>query len=126
MMEREGHVLPPLRSDGSLPSGIHPATLDELMAAYPPVNEQRQLLNDSVRRAIEELFRLDPSLVILVDGSYITSKAEPNDVDLLIISTRYTEPKLIAYLDQVCPVEAVSLDINVERRSRIGSWICLA
>ncbi|HKS70933.1 MAG TPA: hypothetical protein VJQ45_10955 [Ktedonobacterales bacterium] len=107
-------MLPPLRPDGTLPPGIHSATLAELLAAHPPVNEQRQVLNDSVRRAVEELFRLDPLLVILVDGSYVTRKAEPNDVDILIISTRYTEPKLIAYLDQVCPVEAVSLDINVE------------
>jgi hypothetical protein len=107
-------VIPPLRTDGTLPPGVHLATLDELLAVFPPVNEQRQLLNDAVRRATEELVRLDPSLVILVDGSYVTRKAEPNDVDLLIISAHYTERKLIAFLDQVCPVEAVSLDVNVE------------
>jgi predicted nucleotidyltransferase len=108
-------VIPKRRPDGTLPPGTYQATIDELLAAYPPINEQRQILNDSVQRAVEELRKLDPSLVIYVDGSYVTSKAEPNDVDVLIISTRFSARNLIRYLDQVCPVEAVSLDITVEQ-----------
>jgi len=84
------------------------------MAAIFQYNEQRQILNDSLQRAVEELRKLDPSLVIYVDGSYMTSKAEPNDVDLLIKTDRYLETELQQHLHQVCPVEAVSLDINVE------------
>jgi Family of unknown function (DUF6932) len=38
---------------------------------------------------VDQLWRLDPTLVILVDGSYVTAKAEPNDIDLLIITTTY-------------------------------------
>lgn len=107
-------MIPPQRSDGTLPPGIHQATLDELLAAYPPINEQRQILNDSLQRAVEELRKLDPSLIIYVDGSYVTSKAEPNDVDLLIKTDRYLETEIQEHLHQVCPVEAVSLDVNVE------------
>jgi hypothetical protein len=42
------------------------------------------------------------------------SKAEPNDVDLLVKTDRYLETEVQQHLDQVCPAEAVSLDINVE------------
>jgi hypothetical protein len=97
-----------------LPPGAYEASLDELFAAYPPINQQRQILNDSFRFAVEALPSLDPSLIIFVDGSFVTRKAEPNDVDLLIITVQYTEPGLAAYLDHICPGEAVSLDVNVE------------
>jgi predicted nucleotidyltransferase len=107
-------VIPKRRRDGTLPPGIYQATIDEILTTYPPVNQQRQILNDSLQRAIEELRKLDPSLVIFVDGSYVTRKAEPNDVDLLIVTTRLSARRIIGYLDQVCPVEAVSLDITVE------------
>lgn len=107
-------MIPPLQPNGTLPPGIYSTTIAEIEAAYPPVNEQRAILNESLKQAIELLRTLDPALVIFVDGSYVTAKAEPNDVDMLIVSGRFTERHLIAYLDQVCPVEAVSLDINVE------------
>lgn len=107
-------MVPKLRSDGTLPPGVHVATIDEICTAFPPYNEQRGILNDSLRRAIAELQALDTSLLIFVDGSFATAKAEPNDVDLLIVTPDHTERKLTAYLEQVCPVEAVSLDVNVE------------
>lgn len=107
-------VIPPQRANGTLPPGIFTTTIDELLAAYRPINEQRQILNDSLQRAVEELRKLDSTFVIFVDGSYITSKAEPNDVDLLIKTDRYLETEVQWYLERVCPVEVVSLDVNVE------------
>jgi hypothetical protein len=107
-------MIPPRRPDGSLPPGIYQTTLDEILATYPPMNEQRQILNDSLQRAIVELRKLDPTFVIYVDGSFVTAKAEPGDVDLLMKSDQYLETEVQQYLDQACPVEAVSLDVNVE------------
>ena len=107
-------MIPKRRRDGTLSPGVYQATIAEILAAYPAANQQRQILNDSLQRAVEELRRLDPSLVIFVDGSYVTQKAEPNDVDLLIVTTQLSARRILNYLDQVCPVEAVSLDITVE------------
>src|SRR5579885_1028905 len=107
-------MIPPLRSDGTLPPGVHHATLAEVLITYPPRNQHRQLLNDSVTQVVDQLWRLDPTLTIFVDGSYVTGKAEPNDIDLLIITMRYNELLLQQYLDRVCPVEAVSVHIYVE------------
>ncbi len=106
--------LPSLRADGTLPPGAHQATLNEALAAYPAYNQQRQILNDSLQRVVEEVQRLDPTITIYVDGSYVTRKAEPNDVDLLLVTLTFTEEEIKRYLAQVCPVELVSLDITVE------------
>ena len=107
-------MIPPLRSDGTLPPGAHRASLADVLTAYPARNHQRQMLNDSLTRVVEQLWQLDPTLTIFVDGSYVTGKAEPNDIDLLIITTRYNELSLQQHLDHVCPVEAVSTHIYVE------------
>jgi predicted nucleotidyltransferase len=107
-------VIPRLRRDGTLPVGVHQATLDQILAAYAPINEQRQLLNDSLWRVVWELRKHNPTYDIYVDGSYVTSKAEPGDVDLLVITTQASTRDLVLYLDQVCPVEAVSVSIEVE------------
>lgn len=107
-------MIPPLRSDGTLPPGAHQAALAEVLSAYPARNPQRQMLNEALSEVVEQLWRLDPTLTILVDGSFVTNKAEPNDVDLLLITTRYNELTLQQYLAQVCPVEAVSIHLYAE------------
>lgn len=107
-------MIPKRRSDGTLPPGVYQATIDEVLTTYLPTNQQRQILNDSLRRVVEELRMLDASLLIFIDGSYVTSKAEPNDVDILLVTTQISTRTIILHLDQVCPVEAVSLDITAE------------
>lgn len=109
-------MIPPLRSDGTLPPGTPHASLADVLTAYPARNHQRQTLNDSLTQVVEQLWQLDPTLTIFVDGSYGTGKAEPNDIDLLIITTRYNELSLQRYLDHVCPVEAISAHIYAELR----------
>lgn len=81
-------MIPPLRSDGTLPPGVHRASLADVLTAYPARNQQRQMLNDSLAQVVDQLWRLDPTLIILVDGSFVTGKAEPNAIDLLIITMR--------------------------------------
>ncbi len=109
-------MIPPLRSDGTLPPGTHRATLADVLNAYPAGNQQRQMLNDSLVQVLNQLWGLDSTFTIFVDGSYVTGKAEPNDIDLLIITMRYNELSLQQYLDRVCPVEAVSMHIYAEPR----------
>ncbi len=54
-------MIPRLRRDGTLPVGVHQATLHQIFAAYPPINEQRQLLNDSLWRVVRELRTHNPT-----------------------------------------------------------------
>ena len=103
-----------LRKDGMLPVGIHQTTLAELFAAFPARNQQRQILNDSLQQVVVALRTLDIRIKIYIDGSYITNKAEPNDIDLLLVTPHHTEPAIWRYLNHICPVEAVSCGIYVE------------
>jgi len=96
-----------------LPQGVHTATIDEVLAAYPPRNQQRQILNDSLQRVIEALRLLDTTIMIYIDGSYVTFKNEPNDVDLLLVTPYHTKRRILIYLDQFCPVEAVSVSVYI-------------
>ena len=102
---------------------MHDASLAEVLAKFPAQNLQRQQLNDALKVVVERLWQLDSTLTILVDGSYATVKAEPNDVDLLLISARYNELSVQQYLDQVCPVEAISMHFYVGRSSQVRCWI---
>ena len=92
-------MIPRLRKDGMLPQGVHPVTIDEVLAAYPPRNQQRQILNDSLQRVVEALRALDTTIMISIDGSYVTHKDEPNDVDLLLVTAQHLEIDILAYLD---------------------------
>ena len=106
-------MIPPHRPDGTLPPGVHQTTIDDLLIAYPPITEQRQILNAAAQRVVEALRNIDPSCRIFIDESYVTSKTEPNDVDILMRTDKYMETEIQRFLEQMCPVEAVSIDCNL-------------
>jgi hypothetical protein len=77
-------VLPDLDHNGNLPPGIHRATAEEVAARFGTGSPEREVetteLIEFVNWAREAgLGRL------LVDGSYVTSKQMPNDVDVVIL-----------------------------------------
>lgn len=78
--------LPALRADGTLPVGIHQATLDELFAAFPPATPQRQALHGALAYCVATVARLRLAEQIAIDGSYITAKADPEDVDIAVLT----------------------------------------
>lgn len=78
--------LPALRADGTLPPGVHSATLDEVFAAFPAVTSERQSLNSALAYCISTVRRLAMAEQIALDGSYVTSKMDPEDIDLAVFS----------------------------------------
>jgi len=82
-------MIPPFNDDGYLPSGIHPATLPELAARFGHGSELRQAQIESVKWLVD-LARRAGALRIVVNGSFVTDKFEPNDVDcVLLIGTDF-------------------------------------
>jgi hypothetical protein len=77
--------LPPFNEFGDLPDGVHRASLTELIARSGGDTEQRR----EVTGRLERIYRLAVSTGALerfvVFGSYITAKAEPNDVDVVLV-----------------------------------------
>lgn len=81
-------TLPPLRADGTPPPEQHRATsLSEVFAAFPATTVRRQLLDAALVQFVEVTRRLALGTSLLIDGSYTTTKAEPEDIDLAPLST---------------------------------------
>jgi hypothetical protein len=76
--------LPVLRADGALPPGVHSASLDEVFARFPAVTAQRQALNGALAFCVATVQRLHLADAIVLDGSYVTSKPDPEDVDIAV------------------------------------------
>jgi hypothetical protein len=72
-------MIPAPNALGELPPGIHPATWAELVAVLG-TTPRRQVLCEGLRRALRHLQEAGVRRVFL-DGSFVTTKAKPNDVD---------------------------------------------
>lgn len=79
--------IPPLDVDGYLPEGIHNCTLNELQSRFGEDIDVacRSLLCSKLCEYVQELRSTERDFVLLVDGSFVTSKAQPNDIDLILI-----------------------------------------
>src|SRR4051794_30807949 len=75
--------IPSFQPDGYLPEGIHRASEAELTFHFGSQSRRRRRLILRVRRWIE-LGRAIGAQKLLVDGSFVTAKAEPDDVDAVI------------------------------------------
>ena len=79
-------MLPEFNEDGNLPPGIHRSTLDEVVARFGTGSADRQA-------GIAELCEFVPWAReagikrLLVDGSFVTCKESPNDVDVVILAS---------------------------------------
>ena len=77
-------MIPPFNDEGYLPPGLHRATLDDINARFGRESELRRVQMESLRWLIE-LARRAGVLRIVVNGSFVTDKLEPNDVDCLLL-----------------------------------------
>src|SRR5579883_2303137 len=78
--------LPALRPDGTLAPGLHRASLDELLAAFPGTTPQRQALNQALIACVATIKQFNLAERIAIDGSFITNKGAPSDVDLGVLT----------------------------------------
>lgn len=95
-------LLPHFTESGDLPLGVHGATLSEVLKRFGDISPKRKIL----ARRLERIYRLASTTGkiarFIVFGSFITSKLEPNDVDVFIlmddsfnISQLSGEPRLL-------------------------------
>lgn len=76
-------MIPDFRDDGYLPKGLHVGTEAEVTFRFGTTTSQRKRLAIRRRRWIE-LSRAVSAKRLLVDGSFVTAKPEPNDVDAVV------------------------------------------
>ena len=77
-------MIPALNDEGYLPPGLHGATVDEIHARFGRESQLRRVQMESLRWLVE-LARRAGVRRIVVNGSFVTDKLEPNDVDCVLL-----------------------------------------
>jgi len=73
-------MIPQFTAYGLLPRGVHPATLEEVLERFGG-NERRQQLLRGLSEALY-LLRSAGCQRIYINGSFVTAKERPNDIDV--------------------------------------------
>lgn len=103
-------TIPPL-ANGVLPPGTYPATLGEIGAAFDqPGSSTRPALNEALRHAATLIWSGDVTAILYINGSYVTDKLDPLDVDMAIRSDVWDDMLLAAALTATHPAEAALVD----------------
>ncbi|MBI2203356.1 MAG: hypothetical protein HYU41_05835 [Candidatus Rokubacteria bacterium] len=78
-------MLPQLTSDGVLPPGVHPATLDEIAAVFATQTAIRRNLGSRLRRILALAQQTGQLRKAFVWGSFPTAKPDPADIDIMLV-----------------------------------------
>jgi hypothetical protein len=77
-------VIPAFDANGNLPPGIYRCTEGEIAARFGQGSSERQVETSELMEFVRWA-RQTGTRRLLIDGSYITSKTAPNDVDVVIL-----------------------------------------
>ncbi|HVT89400.1 MAG TPA: hypothetical protein VHD56_11150 [Tepidisphaeraceae bacterium] len=77
-------MIPPFDEHGYLPSGVHQATLDEVIDLFETGTEQREAQGQSLLW-LAPLCQRAGITRLLINGSFVTTKDDPNDVDCVAL-----------------------------------------
>ncbi len=87
-------ILPALNGHGVLEPGLHDLTLSEiaeLFGRFQRTDRRLDLFNRLVA-LVDEIKTLAFSRHLIIDGSFITAKDEPSDIDLIFVVREGTLP----------------------------------
>ena len=79
-------MIPPL-DDGVLPEGIYDCTIDEIEDRFGRIqgSDWRCTLTAQLREYLKEVWKCGFIKAVIVDGSYVTAKDRPDDIDILVV-----------------------------------------
>lgn len=77
-------MIPAFRADGYLPEGLHKATEPDVTFRFGSGSARRRRLVIRLRRWVG-LARKTRARRLLIDGSFVTEKVEPDDVDAVVL-----------------------------------------
>jgi hypothetical protein len=77
--------LPHFDHQGELPAGVHQATIDEIITRFGSGTPQRQAVTARLLRIYNLLKTTGKLERLIIFGSYVTTKPNPNDVDLVLV-----------------------------------------
>src|SRR5688572_16803624 len=83
-------AIPALTAEGYLPEGVHDCTLDELRGRFGQFqgSDARCRWFDRLQSFVRDAAATGFVNSIIVNGSFVTSKDIPNDIDLVLVLKR--------------------------------------
>src|SRR6516164_8862578 len=78
-------ALPAFNEEGDLPPGVHQATLPEVLERFGQGSVQRRAVADRLSRLYRLVASTRQMARFVVFGSFLTAKAEPNDLDIVVL-----------------------------------------
>ena len=100
--------IPDFRRDGYLPEGVFLATEAEVTFRFGSANRKRRRLILRVRHWIR-LARDVGAVRLRIDGSFVTAKPEPGDVDAVVLLPSDFEARVGAGSDAAIELEEMLL-----------------
>jgi len=77
--------LPDFNGQGDLPPGVYQATMDEVLVRFGGGTPQRQAVTVRLLHICELANATGSMDRLVLFGSYITAKPDPNDIDILLV-----------------------------------------
>jgi hypothetical protein len=79
--------IPALNAEGLLPDGVHDCTLDEIRERFGAFQrtDRRCRLFERLERYVAAARASGLVVAVIVDGSFVTAKDEPSDVDVIVV-----------------------------------------
>jgi hypothetical protein len=81
-------------NDEDLPVGIHRATLDEVLSILGKGSRRREFLGTRLKEIYQLVQQTGHLRRFILFGSFVTRKAEPNDLDIFLIMENAFDPSL--------------------------------
>jgi hypothetical protein len=112
-MEPQGSTIPAFRADGYLPEGLYLASEAEVTFRFGASTPRRRRHALRLRRWIE-LVRQIGGKRFLVDGSFVTVKHKPNDIDAVVLLPRDFEVPIEQGIESALELERMLLSRHPE------------
>jgi hypothetical protein len=108
--------LPDFNTNGDLPPGVHRASWPEVMERFGEKAGQREVCTRRLAHIYELARRTDCLQRLVIFGSYVTAKGNPNDVDVILIMDD-------AFRLENSPMESRALFDHAVAQARYGASI---
>jgi hypothetical protein len=89
-------VLPEFTSEGDLPIGVHEANWQEVQSHFGTATSRRVWLFGRLQALVELAAKTGELRRVFIWGSFVTTKPEPKDIDVLLIMDEGFEVDQIA------------------------------
>ncbi len=109
-------MLPPINNAGDLPEGIHSADWDEIETCFGKSSERRARAFAKLRHLRELADRTGALARFLVFGSFVSSGADPRDVDVVLVMKA-------EFRQEDAPRESRTLFSHPDAEARFGASV---